>query len=81
MLTSNVYVLSLSLSVELLKNIRRFVQGFPHTGVCPWLVPHLVSSCLGLSSTVYVYVLSTFYYHVDVISKLDIDIGLIKKLK
>jgi len=41
-------------------------------------VPHLVSSCLGLSSTIYVYVLSAFYYHADVIAKLDIDIGLIR---
>ena len=71
----------LSLSAEPLKNIRRIDQGFPHIGVCPWLVPHLVSSCLGLSSTVYVYVLSAFYYHVDVIANLDIGIGLIKKLK
>jgi len=34
-----------------------------------------------LSSTVYVYVLSAFYYHVDVIANLNIDTGLIKKLK
>ena len=44
-------------------------------------MPHLVSSCLGLSSTVYVYVLSAFYYHVDVIANLNIDFGLLKKLK
>ena len=68
---------SISLSTELLKNIRRIDQGFPHIGVCPWLVPHLVSSCLGLSFVVYVYVLSAFYYHVDVIANLNIVIGLI----
>jgi len=38
-------------------------------------------SCVLLSSIVIVYVLSAFYYHVDVIAKLDIDIGLIRKLK
>ena len=65
-LTSDVYVLSLS--AELLKNIRRIDQGFPHIGVCPSLAPHLVSSCLGLFSDVYVYVLSALYYHVDVIA-------------
>ena len=40
-----------------------------------------MSSCVGLSSTVIVYVLSAFYYHDDVIDELDIDFGLIKKLK
>ena len=70
----------MSLSVELLKNIRRIYQGLPHIRVCPWLVPHIVSSCLGLSSAIYVYVLSAFYYHANVIANLDIDIGLIKKL-
>ena len=39
-------------------------------------MPHLVSH-LGLSSIVYIYVLSAFYYHVDVIAILEIDIGLI----
>jgi len=43
-------------------------------------VPHLVSSCLGLSSTVYVYVLSAFYYHIDVIANLNMYIGLIENL-
>ena len=69
MLTSDVYVLSLS--VELWKNIRRIDQGFPHIGVCPWLAPHLVSSCLGLSSAIYVYVLSTVYINADVIANLE----------
>ena len=64
MLTSDVYVLSLF--AELLKNIKRIDQGFPHIGVCPWLVPHLVSSCLGLSSAIYVYVLFAVYFNVDV---------------
>ena len=71
----------LYLSAELLKNIRRFDQGFPHIGVCPWLVPHLVFSCLGLSSIFYVYVLSAFYYHANVIANLEIDIGLIRKIE
>ena len=48
---SDLYISTISLSAELLKNIRRIDQGFPHIGVCPQLVPHLVSSCLGLSST------------------------------
>jgi len=61
--------------------IRRIDQRVLHIGVCPWLVPYLVSSCLGLSSTVIVYVISAFHYHVDVIANLDIDIGLIRKLK
>ena len=51
------------ISTELLKNIRRIGQGFPHIRVCPWMVPHLVSSCLGLFSAIYVYVISAFYYH------------------
>jgi len=75
------YICIISLSPELLKNIRRIDQGFPHIGVCPLLVPHLVSSCLGLSSIIYVYVLSAFYYHADVIANLEIDIGLIRNLK
>lgn len=69
MLTSDVYVLSLS--TELLKNIRRIDQGFPHIGVCPWLEPHLVSSCLGLSSVIYVYVLSVVYFNANVIANLE----------
>jgi len=52
--------------------IRRIDQGFPHIGVCHWLVPHLVSSCLGLFSDVYVYVLFAIYYHVDVIANLEL---------
>ena len=75
MLTSDVYVLSLS--AELLKNIRRIDQGFPNIGVCPWLAPHLVSICFGLFSAIYVYVISALYYHADVIANLNTVIGLI----
>ncbi len=46
-------------------------QGYPHIGVCPWLVPHLMSSCLGLASAIYMYVLSVVYVNVDVIANLE----------
>ena len=65
------YYISLSLFAELLKNIRRIDQGFPHIGVCPWLAPHLVSSCLGLSSLIYIYVLFAIYFNVDVIANYE----------
>ena len=68
------YLNLLSLSLSLLKfeeHKRRIDQGFPHIGVCPWLVPHLSSSCLGLSFAIYVYVLSAVYFNVDVIANLE----------
>jgi len=34
-------------------------------------VPHLVSSCLGLSSAIYVYVLSVVYFNANVIANLE----------
>jgi len=70
------YLYYIFLSAELLNNIKRIDQRFPHIWICPWLAPHLVSYCLGLSSDVYVYVLSALYYHVDVIANLNIIIGL-----
>ena len=70
MLTSVVNVLTLSL-LNFEEHKRRIDQGFPHIGVCPWLAPHLVSSCLGLSSDVYLYVLSAIYYDADVIANLE----------
>ena len=72
MLTSDVNVLSFSLSLlNFEEHKRRIDQGFPHIGVCPWLAPHLVSSCLGLSSAIYVYVLSAVYFNADVIANLE----------
>ena len=73
MLTFVVNALSLSLSLceTIEEHIRRIDQGFPHIGVCPWLAPHLVSSCIGLSFAIYVYVLSAVYFNVDVIANLE----------
>jgi len=65
------HTISLSLYSTIEEHIRRIDQGFPHIGVRPWLAPHLVSSCLGLSSAIYVYVLSAFYFNADVIVKLE----------
>ena len=71
-LTSIVNVLSLSLSLmNFEEQKRRIDQGFPHIGVCPWLMPHLVSTCLGLSSTIYIYVLSAVYFNSHVIANLE----------
>ena len=72
MLTSIVNVLSLSLSVlNFEEHKRRIDQGFPHIGVCPWLAPHLVSSCLGLSFVLYIYVLSVVYLNANVIANCE----------
>jgi len=63
MLTSIVNVLSLSLSLLNFEEHKgRIDQGFPNVGVCPWLAPHFVSSSLGLSSAIYIYVLSVVYF-------------------
>jgi len=71
----------LSLSAELLKNIRRIDQmvslhwGLSLAGAtsCVYL-SWLVFYCLHLC-------LSAFYYHVDVIAILEIDIGLIRRFE
>jgi len=47
----------------------RIDQGFPHIGVCPWLVPHLMSSFLSLFSAIYIYVLFVVYFNANVIAK------------
>jgi len=71
-LTSIVNVLSLSLSLlNFEEHKRRIDQGFPHIGVCPWLAPHLVFSCLGLSSAIYIYVLFAIYLNADVIANCE----------
>jgi len=65
-LTSIVNVLSLFLSLSLLNfegHKRRIDQGFPHiVGFVPGL---------GLSSAIYIYVLSAVYFNVDVIANLE----------
>lgn len=61
MLTFVVNVLSLSL-LNFEEHKRIIDQGF-----CPWLAPHPVSSCLGLPSMIYIYVLFAFYFNADVI--------------
>ena len=63
------YYRSLYLTIE--EHIRRIDQGFPNIGVGPWIVLHLVSSCLGMSSAIYVYVLFAVYFKVDVIANLE----------
>ena len=71
----------LSLSAELLKNIKELIKGFHRIGVCPWLAATSCVSCLGLSFVDFIYVLSTFYLYINVIAILSIDIGLIRRIE
>jgi hypothetical protein len=65
-------IISLSLSLLNFEEHKgRIDQGFPHIGVCPWLAPHLVSSCHGFSSAIYIYVLSAVYLNADVIANCE----------
>ena len=66
-------IISLSLFLCWTLKIKEdLIKGFPtHCGVCPWLTPYLVSSCIGLSSAFYIYVLSAVYLYVDVIANME----------
>ena len=44
-------------------------------------MPHLGSSCLGLSFAIYVYVLSAIYFNADLIANLEKDIELTVKIE